>query len=49
MLNRTEFSRAVSRFSYIFQLLIFELDRCETPVASFVEEPKIIGQIVDRF
>ena len=48
MLGRTEFSRVVSRFSYIFQLLVFELDRCETPVASFVEEPKLIGEIVNR-
>ena len=34
---------------FYFQLLIFELDRCETPVASFVEEPKITGEIVNRF
>lgn len=31
------------------ELLIFELHRCETPVASFVEEPKITGEIVNRF
>lgn len=31
------------------QLLIFELDRCETPMVSFVEEPKITGEIVNRF
>ena len=37
-----------SRYS-LFQLLIFELEKCEAPDVSFLKEPKIIGEPVYRW
>lgn len=33
---------------FCFQLLVFELEKCEVPDVSFVTEPKIIGEPVTR-
>ena len=36
-------------YGILFQLLIFELEKCEVPDVSFLTEPKIIGEPVFRF